>query len=73
MRGKVKTWLGHRGFGFTYAKGREYSIHATQLIERADEERIAPGATVEFDEDTSDPRGPRAVNVRVVDSEVPRG
>ncbi len=64
MEGTVKRWLTGRGYGFIDVDGDDDDIfvHHTDL---QDVYALMLGQKVEFDvEDT--PKGPRAVNVKVV-------
>jgi CspA family cold shock protein len=63
--GKVKKVISDRGFGFiSDTDGREVFFHQSGLIE-AKLTDITEGQQVEFEIENS-PKGPRAVNVRIV-------
>ncbi|RLI34246.1 cold shock domain-containing protein [Candidatus Bathyarchaeota archaeon] len=64
MEGIVKRWL-DRGFGFISAEGHEdeFFVHHTSLDGVSE---LREGEKVEFDVEDS-PKGPRAVNVKVVE------
>ena len=64
MEGTVKRWLTGRGFGFIDVDGDDDDIfvHHTDL---QDAYALMRGQKVEFDVDST-PKGPRAVNVKVV-------
>jgi CspA family cold shock protein len=63
LEGTVKRWLTGRGYGFIEVDGDDdIFVHHTDL---QDAYALMRGQKVEFDvEDT--PKGPRAVNVKVV-------
>ena len=64
--GTVKKVIPDRGFGFiTGEDGKDYFFHRDGLAPSLDFDRLAGGERVEFDLQ-SNPRGPRAVNVRAV-------
>ena len=63
MRGKVKVWLG-RGYGIIKVEGMDDDVFVHQSgVEGASQ--LQEGQEVEFDLEDS-PRGPRAVNVKIV-------
>ena len=64
LEGKVKRWL-DRGFGFIEVEGNDEDVfvHNSGLIEVFE---LQEGQKVEFDLEDS-PKGPRAVNVKVVE------
>ena len=64
MEGIVKRWL-DRGFGFISVEGQddEFFVHHTSLDGVSE---LREGEKVEFDVEDS-PKGPRAVNVKVVE------
>ena len=64
MEGIVKKWL-DRGFGFIGVEGQddEVFVHHTALDGVSE---LREGQKVEFDVEDS-PKGPRAVNVKVVE------
>ncbi len=64
MEGTVKRWLTGRGYGFIDVDGDEDDIfvHHTDL---QDAYALMRGQKVEFDIEST-PKGPRAVNVKVV-------
>lgn len=64
MKGSVKRWLDGRGYGFIQPEsgGDDVFVHHSGLISVYD---LKEGLEVEFEvEDT--PRGPRAVDVKVI-------
>lgn len=64
MEGTVKRWLTGRGYGFIDVDGDDDDIfvHHTDL---QDAYALMRGQKVEFDIEST-PKGPRAVNVKVV-------
>lgn len=64
MEGTVKRWLTGRGYGFIDVDGDDDDIfvHHTDL---QDAYALMRGQKVEFDVEST-PKGPRAVNVKVV-------
>jgi len=64
LEGTVKRWLTGRGYGFIDVDGDEDDIfvHHTDL---QDAYALMRGQKVEFDIEST-PKGPRAVNVKVV-------
>ena len=65
MEGKIKRLIRERGFGFIVAEnGKEIFFHRSALGEE-DFDALEEGTSVEFDLETG-PKGPRAMNVRVV-------
>ncbi len=63
--GKIKKLVRERGFGFiSDTDGREVFFHQSSLIE-AKFDAIQEEQAVEFEIEQS-PKGPRAVNVRIV-------
>jgi CspA family cold shock protein len=64
LKGNVKRWLDGRGYGFIQPEGSEDDVfvHHSGLISVYE---LSEGQEVEFEvEDT--PRGPRAVDVKVL-------
>jgi CspA family cold shock protein len=64
LKGSVKRWLDGRGYGFIQPEsgGDDVFVHHSGLISVYD---LKEGLEVEFEvEDT--PRGPRAVDVKVI-------
>ena len=62
--GTIKKVVADRGFGFITAEdGKDYFFHRDGLTESMDFDRLAGGERVTFDVE-SNPRGPRATNVR---------
>jgi CspA family cold shock protein len=55
-----------RGFGFIASGGDEYFFHASGLRDGLYFDHLIEGTSVWFEIEASD-RGPRAVNVRLVD------
>jgi CspA family cold shock protein len=66
-KGKVKKLIRDRGFGFIAAvDGREIFFHRSGVLnDRFD--MVQEGAEVEFETEKT-PKGPRAVNVKVLES-----
>jgi CspA family cold shock protein len=63
--GTIKKVVADRGFGFiTGEDGKDYFFHRDGLTESVDFDRLVGGERVTFDIE-SNPRGPRATNVRV--------
>jgi CspA family cold shock protein len=63
--GKIKKLVRDRGFGFiSDTDGKEVFFHQTSLVETTFD-ALNEGQSVEFEVEKSD-KGPRAVNVRVV-------
>ena len=63
--GKIKTLVRERGFGFISATdGREIFFHQTSLVDVKFED-LKEEQNVEFEVEKS-PKGPRAINVKVV-------
>jgi len=64
LEGTVKRWLTGRGYGFIDVDGDDDDIfvHHTDL---QDAYALMQGQKVEFDVEST-PKGPRAVNVKVV-------
>jgi CspA family cold shock protein len=64
--GTIKKIVADRGFGFISGEdGKDYFFHRDALDATVDFERLTGGEKVEFDPQSS-PRGPRAINVRLV-------
>lgn len=64
-KGKIKKLVRDRGFGFiSDTDGREVFFHQSSLLE-ASFSALAEDQQVEFEVEKSD-KGPRAINVRVV-------
>ncbi|MCX5641744.1 MAG: cold shock domain-containing protein [Candidatus Omnitrophica bacterium] len=64
--GKIKKLVRDRGFGFiSDTDGKEVFFHQTSLAEGANFDALNEDQSVEFEVEKSD-KGPRAVNVRVV-------
>ena len=62
--GTIKKIVADRGFGFiTGEDGKDYFFHRDGLTESIDFDRLSGGESVTFDIE-SNPRGPRASNVR---------
>jgi CspA family cold shock protein len=62
--GTIKKLVPDRGFGFiTGEDGKDYFFHRDGLDRQLDFDGLRGGERVEFDLQ-SNPRGPRAVNVR---------
>jgi CspA family cold shock protein len=62
--GTVKKVIADRGFGFiTGEDGKDYFFHRDGLSESVDFDRLVGGEKVTFNVE-SNPRGPRAVDVR---------
>ncbi|MBI4972247.1 MAG: cold shock domain-containing protein [Candidatus Omnitrophica bacterium] len=66
--GKIKKLVRERGFGFiSDTDGREVFFHQSSLIDLKFE-ALTEEQSVEFEVEKS-PKGPRAVNIRVVQSQ----
>jgi len=66
LKGKIKTLIRNRGFGFIIAEdGKEIFCHRSAL-EGVEFEALEEGNSVEFDLE-SGPKGPRAVNVKIIE------
>lgn len=64
-KGKVKKLIRDKGFGFIAAiDGREIFFHRSSLV-GASFDAISEGTEVEFETEKT-PKGPRAVNVKVL-------
>ena len=62
--GTIKKVVADRGFGFiTGSDGKDYFFHRDALSASVDFDRLVGGEAVSFDIE-SNPRGPRAANVR---------
>ena len=67
MKGEIKKVIRERGFGFISAEdGREVFFHSSAL-EGIDFDALEEGTGVEFTEERG-PKGPRAVNVRMIEA-----
>ena len=67
MKGKVKRWVGSRGYGFIEVEGGEdVLVHHSDIVDNQYE--LKEGQTVEFEVDEKDKKRarPRASNVKVV-------
>jgi CspA family cold shock protein len=65
LKGKIRKLIRDRGFGFiTVEDGKDVFFHRTALAE-GDFDALVEGTSVEFDKQM-EPKGPQAVNVRVV-------
>ena len=65
--GTIKKVVSDRGFGFITADdGKDYFFHRDGLSESIDFDRLVGGENVTFDIE-SNPRGPRAQNVRAAE------
>ena len=65
MKGKIKRLIRERGFGFISAQdGREVFFHRSAL-EGEDFDVLEEDTGVEFEVE-SGPKGPRAVNIRMI-------
>ena len=66
MKGKVKRIIRERGFGFISAEdGREIFFHRSAL-EGTDFDALEEGNSVEFFNVERGPKGPQAINVRMI-------
>ena len=66
--GKIKKLVRDRGFGFiSDVDGRELFFHQTSLID-TQFDAIKEDQSVEFEVEKS-PKGPRAINVRIIQQE----
>lgn len=63
MNGHVKRIVGEKGFGFIDYEGKDFFFHKSGCQTRFDD--IMEGDEVAFETEHS-PKGPRAINVRVV-------
>jgi CspA family cold shock protein len=67
MKGKIKRLIRERGFGFISAEdGREVFFHRTAL-EGGNFDALEEGNSVELNAERG-PKGPRAVNVTLIES-----
>ena len=67
LKGTIKRIIQERGFGFISAEdGREIFFHRSAL-EGTDFEALEEGNSMEFDVEKG-PKGPRAVNVRMMEA-----
>ena len=65
--GTVKKVVSDRGFGFITAEdGKDYFFHRDGLSDSVDFDRLVGGESVNFDVE-SNPRGPRATNVKAAE------
>ena len=70
LRGTIKTMFSERGFAFVTHSGigQDYFFHRTELQKaNIDWDQLKVGWKVEFDP-VDGPRGPRALDVRVIES-----
>jgi len=66
LKGEIKKLIRERGFGFISAEdGREVFFHSS-AFEGIDFDALEEGTGVEFNVE-SGPKGPRAMNVRMID------
>ncbi len=64
--GKIKKLVRERGFGFiSDTDGREVFFHQSSLMDNAKFDALSEEQAVEFEIEKS-PKGPRAINVRVI-------
>ena len=67
MKGEIKKLIRERGFGLISAEdGREVFFHSSAL-EGVDFDALEEGNNVESNEERG-PKGPRAVNVRMIEA-----
>ncbi len=67
MKGKVKRLIRDRGFGFIGSEdGREIFFHRSAL-DGTDFNTLEEGNSVEFEVEKG-PKGPRAMNVRMIEA-----
>jgi CspA family cold shock protein len=65
-KGKIKNLIKDRGYGFIEAEdGEEIFFHRTG-VEGEEFESLQEGKAVEYETESS-PKGPRAVNVKVIE------
>ena len=65
--GSIKKLVSDRGFGFITAdNGKDYFFHRDGLSDSIDFDRLVGGENVTFDVE-SNPRGPRATNVKAAE------
>lgn len=64
MKGKIKSVMKDKGFGFILATDGEYFFHRSGLLE-TNFEQLKIGDEVEFAVEKS-PKGPRANNVKLI-------
>ena len=65
--GTIKKLVSDRGFGFITAdNGKDYFFHRDGLSDSIDFDRLVGGENVTFDVE-SNPRGPRATNVKAAE------
>ena len=65
MKGTIKKVIRQRGFGFITAEdGKEVFFHSSGLGE-GNFDALEEGTSVEFDIEEG-PKGPRAVNIRII-------
>lgn len=62
--GKIKKLNRERGFGFINGDGKDFFFHRSE-VKDTDFDSLTEDQAVDFDVQES-PKGPRAVNVRVV-------
>lgn len=67
MVGKLIKMLGDKGFGFISSEGKEYFLHRSEFRghwdDLVEDFRLNKTIVLEFDEDNSNPKGPRAARV----------
>jgi CspA family cold shock protein len=69
MSGTVKKWVDEKGFGFIQPHGadKDVFVHHTGIAGDGRRKTLYVGDEVEFETEAS-PKGPRAVNVRSVNT-----
>jgi CspA family cold shock protein len=68
LKGTIKRVIRERGFGFISAEdGREIFFHRS-VLEGIDFDALEEGNSVEFFNVERGPKGPRAVNVRMINA-----
>ena len=67
MKGKIKSIIRERGFGFISAEDERESFFHRSALEGENFDALEEGNSVEFDVEKG-PKGPRAVNVRMTEA-----
>ena len=66
LKGKIKSLIRPRGFGFISAENGEQVFFHRSALQGKDFDFLEEGTDVEFNL-TRGPKGPRAVNIRIVE------
>ena len=66
LKGKIKSLIRPRGFGFISAENGEQVFFHLSALQGKDFDFLEEGTDVEFNL-TRGPKGPRAVNIRIVE------